>query len=159
MGPATKPCSARMAISVDILGARPHSQDAMTNSSTLAVNKRTWPKRCDSQPVSGSAIALATPKLVTTQVPWLGLTPKSPAMAGRDTLAIDESSTFIKVAADSAIVPHRRSAPCRGWFCANEGAAAAAAATGAGALSAAGLAALMGRFRCGPGRRWRRWCG
>ena len=81
---------------------------------TLAVNRRTWPKRCDSQPVSGTAIALATPKLVMTQVPWLGLTPRSPAMAGSDTLAMDVSSTFMKVAADRANVPHRRAEPVSG---------------------------------------------
>ena len=40
-----------------------------------------------------------------TQVPWFGLTPRSPAIAGSDTLAIDVSSTFMNVASDSAIVP------------------------------------------------------
>ena len=114
MGPATKPCSARIAISVAMFGASPHSQDASVNSSTLRVNSRTCPKRCDSQPVSGTAIALATPKLVTTQVPWLGLTPRSPAIAGSETLAIEESSTFMNVAADSATVPHMRAAPSSG---------------------------------------------
>jgi hypothetical protein len=81
---------------------------------TLVVKSRTWPKRCDSQPVSGTAIALATPKLVMTQVPWLGLTPRSPAMAGSDTLAIEVSSTFMKVAAESASVPQRRAEPVSG---------------------------------------------
>ena len=114
MGPATKPCSARMAINVAMFGASPHNHEANVNKSTLKVNKRTWPKRCDSQPVSGTAIALATPKLVTTHVPWFGLTPRSPAIAGSETLAIDESSTFMKVAADSATVPHMRAAPSRG---------------------------------------------
>jgi hypothetical protein len=97
-----------------MLGARPHSQEVSTNSMMLAVNRRTWPKRCDSQPVSGTAIALATPKLVMTQVPWLGLTPRSPAMAGSETLAMDVSSTFMKVAADRASVPQRRAEPVRG---------------------------------------------
>jgi hypothetical protein len=41
--------------------------------------------------VSGTEIALATPKLVMTQVPWPGLTLRSPAMAGMETLAMDES--------------------------------------------------------------------
>ena len=41
----------------------------MTNSTTEATKSRTWPKRCVSQPVSGSEIALATPKEVMTQVP------------------------------------------------------------------------------------------
>jgi hypothetical protein len=97
-----------------MFGARPHSQEAITNSMTLATNRRTWPKRCDSQPVSGTAIALATAKLVMTQVPWFGLTPRSPAMAGSDTLAIEVSSTFMNVAADSAIVPHSRAEPSSG---------------------------------------------
>ena len=77
----------------------------MTNSTTEAVNSRTCPKRRVSQPVSGSEMALATPKEVMTQVPWSGETPRSPAMAGSDTLAIEVSSTFMKVASDSAIVP------------------------------------------------------
>jgi hypothetical protein len=37
-----------------MFGASPHSHEASTNSSTLAVNRRTWPKRCVSQPVSGT---------------------------------------------------------------------------------------------------------
>src|SRR5688572_18359678 len=94
--------------------ARPHSQEAMTNRITLATNSRTWPKRCESQPVSGTAIALATAKLVITQTPWFGLAPRSPAMAGSETLAIEVSSTFMNVAADSAIVPHIRAEPSSG---------------------------------------------
>ena len=94
--------------------AKPHSQEVMTNSSTLVVNRRTAPKRCVSQPVSGTEMALATPKLVITQVPWPGLTPRSPAMAGSETLAIDESSTFMNVASDSASVPSSSVPPCRG---------------------------------------------
>ena len=105
-------------MSVAMLGARPHSHDASTNSSTLMTNRRTWPKRCDSQPVSGTAMALATAKLVMTQVPWFGLTPRSPAMAGSETLAMDESSTFMNVAADSASVPSTRALPCSGGWAA-----------------------------------------
>lgn len=97
-----------------MLGAMPHSSEARTNSVTLATNRRTCPKRCDSQPVSGTAMALATAKLVMTQVPCVGLTPRSPAMAGRDTLAMDVSSTFMNVAADRASVPHMRALPSRG---------------------------------------------
>src|SRR5881392_628422 len=101
-------------MSVVMFGARPHSHDAITNRITLVVNSFTCPKRCDSQPVSGTAIALATAKLVMTHVPWLGLTPRSPAMAGSDTFAIDVSSTFMKVAADRAMVPHTRAEPSSG---------------------------------------------
>ena len=104
-----------------MLGARPHSQDAMTNRITLPTNSRTWPKRCDSQPVSGTAIAFATAKLVMTQVPWFGLTPRLPAIAGNETLAIEVSSTFMNVAADRAIVPHIRADPSSGWSAAGIG--------------------------------------
>src|SRR5215213_1240409 len=101
-------------MSVVMLGARPHSHEATTNSSTLATNRRTWPSRSESHPVSGTAMAFATAKLVITQVPWFGLTPRSPAIAGRDTLAIEVSSTFMNVAADKATVPHRRAEPSSG---------------------------------------------
>ena len=97
----------------------------------LSVNRRTAPKRCVSQPVSGTEMALATPKLVITQVPWAGLTPTSPAMAGMDTLAIDESSTFMNVASESASVPSSSGMPCRGGC-------AAGLAGGAGGGSATG---------------------
>jgi len=80
----------------------------------LVENNRTAPNRWVSQPVSGTDMALATPKLVITQVPWFGLTPRSPAMAGMETLAIEESSTFIKVANDRARVPKRSWAPLSG---------------------------------------------
>src|SRR6187551_2497139 len=97
-----------------MLGASPHIHEARTNRITLAQKRRTWPKRCDNHPVKGTAMALATAKLVMTHVPWLGLTPRSPAMAGSDTLAIEESSTFMNVAADRAIVPHTRAEPSSG---------------------------------------------
>src|ERR1700733_6492174 len=59
-------------------------------------------------------MALDTAKLVMTQVPCVELTPRSPAIAGNETFAIDVSSTFMKVAAESAIVPHRRAEPSSG---------------------------------------------
>ncbi|GAD21135.1 hypothetical protein AVS7_00895 [Acidovorax sp. MR-S7] len=59
-------------------------------------------------------MALATAKLVMTQVPCVGLTPRSPAMAGSDTLAMDVSSTFMNVAADRASVPQVRALPVSG---------------------------------------------
>src|SRR6476469_5240051 len=118
-----------------MLGARPHSHDAITNSRMLATNRRTGPKRCVSQPVSGTEIALATANEVMTQVPCDGLTPKSPAMAGIDTLAIDESSTFMNVASDSATVPSTSSPPCSGR--------AGAAAAGADVSCRVGGAALV----------------
>src|SRR6202049_5144934 len=59
-------------------------------------------------------MALATANEVITHVPWSGDTPKSPAIAGIDTLAIDVSSTFIKVASDSAMVPSASVEPVSG---------------------------------------------
>src|SRR5580765_4021893 len=97
-----------------MLGASPHSHDAITNSSTLIVNRRTWPKRCVSQPVSGTEIAFATANEVMTQVPWDGLTPRSPEIAGIETFAIEVSSTFMKVASDSATVPSTSWLPVSG---------------------------------------------
>src|SRR5438046_4372826 len=72
-------------------------------------------------------MAFATPNEVMTHVPCSGDTPRSPAIAGIDTLAIDVSSTFMKVASDSAIVPSR-SAPSLS----DAGAAAAARGAAAG---------------------------
>src|SRR5579862_5021942 len=97
-----------------MFGASPQSHDAITNSSTLEVKRRTGPKRCVSQPVSGTEIALATANDVITHVPCDGLTPRSPAIAGIDTLAIDVSSTFMNVASDSAIVPSTSAPPLNG---------------------------------------------
>ena len=102
------------AISIVMLGARPHSHEASTNISTLPMNRRTWPMRCVSQPVSGTEMALATAKLVMTQVPCTVLTPKSPEMAGSDTFAMEVSSTFMNVAVDSARVPSARALPVSG---------------------------------------------
>ena len=62
----------------------------------------------------GTEIALATPKLVITHVPWLGLTPRSPEMLGIETLAMEESNTFMNVAKDKHSVPSKSSMPCKG---------------------------------------------
>lgn len=92
----------------------PHSQDEITNNSIDEMNRRTWPKRSVSHPVSGTEIALATANDVMTQVPWLADTPRSPEIAGIDTLAIDVSSTFMNVASDSATVPSTSCPPRSG---------------------------------------------
>ena len=44
----------------------------------------------------------------------MGLTPRSPEMAGSDTFAMDESSTFMKVASDRASVPRASVPPVSG---------------------------------------------
>ncbi len=102
-------------------GASPHRSEASTNKTTVARNSRTLPKRCDSQPVSGTEIAFATANEVITQVPWLGETPRSPAIAGMDTLAIETSRTFMNVASDTTSVPRARVPPasggCAAWAC------------------------------------------
>src|SRR5262245_15198091 len=48
------------------------------------------------------------------QVPWFGDTPRSPAIAGIDTLAIDVSSTFMKVASATASDARTRALPSSG---------------------------------------------
>ncbi len=77
-------------------------------------NRRTWPKRWVSQPVSGIDTALAAAKIVITQVPSSTETPSSPEMVGIATFAIDESSTFMNIASDTATVPSASLAPVRG---------------------------------------------
>lgn len=114
IGPATAPCSTRNAIRASSEGEKPHSHEASTNSRVEIRNSRTWPKRCVSQPVSGTVMALATANEVMTQVPWLELTPRSPEMVGMDTFAIEVSSTFMNTAVDSAIDPMMRVAPSSG---------------------------------------------
>ena len=94
--------------------ARGRTGAKRSNSTTVARNSRTLPKRCDSQPVSGTEIAFATANEVITQVPWLGETPRSPAIAGIETLAIDTSSTFMNVASDTATVPSASVPPLSG---------------------------------------------
>src|ERR1700722_4706151 len=114
MGPATAPCMTRKRISSCSDVARPHSSEAMENKTMDAVNNRTAPKRWLNQPVSGTAMALATPKEVMTQVTWVVDTPRSPPIDDRDTLAIDVSRTFMKVASARDSVPRTFAVPVRG---------------------------------------------
>ena len=104
IGPATAPCSARNTISMPMLCDTPHRNEVSANSSVHAVNSFTSPKRRVSKPVSGSEIAMLTANEVITQVLWLLLTPRLPAMVGSDTLAIVVSSTCMNVASDRPIV-------------------------------------------------------
>ena len=156
IGPATAPCSTRKAISASSDGEKPQSHEASTNSSVDIRNSRTWPKRCVSQPVRGTVMALATAKDVITQVPWLVLTPRSPEMVGMDTLAIEVSSTFMNTAVDSAMDPMMRVAPSSGGWAPGRAGAAARRRPRAGRE-------CSWRFLSGPGRRTpptprRRWC-
>src|SRR5690606_21101281 len=120
-GPATAPCRMRANTSDSSDHEKPHSQEESTNSSTDSTNSLTWPKRCVSQPVSGTVTALATANEVMTQVPCVALTARSPAIVGMDTLAMDESSTFMNTAAESAIVPMVRALPSNGGWAACAG--------------------------------------
>lgn len=103
-GPATKPCKARKPTREGIDWAMPQRNEASTNSSAAAMNRRTSPTRRASQPVSGRAMALLTANEVITQVPCSELTPRLPEMVGRATLAMVVSSTCMKVARDRPMV-------------------------------------------------------
>ena len=118
-----------------MLVASPQSHEPSTNSSVDSANRRTAPKRCDSHPVSGTAMALATANDVITHVPWLALTARSPEMAGIETFAIDVSSTTMNVATESANVPATRGTPRSGGW---------APAAAGGICGAAGDAAVVG---------------
>ncbi len=79
------------------LQAMPHRKEAKVKAITAKQKVRTTPKRCISQPVSGTVTPLATAKAVMTQVPLLVETPRLPEMVGSDTLAMVVSSTCMKV--------------------------------------------------------------
>ena len=67
--------------------------------------------RFDKNPVRGIEAALNTIKKVTTHIPWDTLAPKWPAIAGKATLAIVESSTCIKVAKERPAIINAASLP------------------------------------------------
>jgi len=69
MGPDTAPCSTRKAIRDGRLHASPQSREAIVKSATDTTKVRTTPKRCMSQPVSGTDTPLATANEVMTHVP------------------------------------------------------------------------------------------
>ena len=124
----------------------------------LPTKRRTGPKRCVSQPVSGTEIALATANEVMTQFPCDGLTPRSPEIAGIETLAIEVSRTFMNVASERATVPRTSSAPCSGGVAGGAAAADVAGDSGdsdepreapAGAATAADAAARAGAGTAG----------
>src|SRR5262249_27062091 len=122
------------------LGASAHRNDAITNNTIDDMNSRTCPKRRVNQPVNGREMALATPNEVITQVPWSGDTPRSPAIAGSDTLAIAVSNTFMNTASDCAAGPIASDGPVSG--CSSGGRPAGA---GAGALVPVFMSAMVYR--------------
>ncbi|CDY78371.1 hypothetical protein BGLT_01243 [Caballeronia glathei] len=113
-GPATAPCSTRATSSTGSVGASPHIHDEITNSRIAPTKRRIWPMRWVSQPVSGMETALDAAKTVMTQVPSLTETPRLPEIVGIATFAIDESSTFMKVASATANVARTSCAPSSG---------------------------------------------
>ncbi len=113
-GPATAPCRIRAASSTGRFGAMPHSHDDSTNSRIAQTNNLIWPTRCVSQPVSGIEIALAAANSVMTHVPSSTETPRLPEIVGIATFAIDESSTFMKVASATASVASTSLPPVSG---------------------------------------------
>jgi hypothetical protein len=94
--------------------ATPHRKDARVNISTEATKVRTGPNRVISQPEIGTDTPLAMAKKVITQVPWSGLTPRSPEMVGIATLAMEVSSTCMKVPAAMATAVTARATPLSG---------------------------------------------
>src|SRR5580704_12138127 len=92
----------------------PQSHDDTTNSRIAHTKSLICPTRCVSQPVSGIATALAAANSVMTHVPSSTDTPRSPDSVGIATLAIDESSTFMKVARDTANAPSANCQPVNG---------------------------------------------
>src|SRR5580698_1935031 len=129
IGPETNPCNSRNAISDSKFCAKPHIAEATVKSSTDSVNSLASPTRRASQPVNGTAIADATEYDEMTQVPWLVATPRLPEMVGTATLAMEVSSTSMKVPSASPTVSNASVPPF-------SGAGSAAGAATAGAVAA-----------------------
>ena len=98
----------RQMMSIPRLLDMPHRNEATTNRNVDQKYSRTSPMRRASQPVSGMAMALATPKKVMTHVPCEDATPRLPAMVGRATLAMALSITDSETPNATARMAHRR---------------------------------------------------
>src|SRR6185312_3151769 len=114
MGPAVMPCSTLKKTRLPRFGARPQSSEKIENSVVAQRNSRTSPKVRASQPVRGTAMASVTVKEVMTQVPWLGLMARSPAMVGMATLAMEVSRMFMNTARDTPSVSSASLKPVMG---------------------------------------------
>src|ERR1700754_2764626 len=99
---------ARNRISMLMLCAMPHRNEASENSNVAQTNSFVSPKRRVRKPVRGRAIALLTANEVITHVLWVELTPTLPAIAGNDTLAIVVPSPCMNVASDKPMVESTR---------------------------------------------------
>src|ERR1700721_1292351 len=82
----------------------PQNKDATVNNKVETTNNLTSPKRLPNQPVNGRTIAILTVNEVMTQVPSSELTAIFPAIVGIATLAMEVSSTFMKIPAETASV-------------------------------------------------------
>ena len=91
------PAARGTAISDSMFGARPHSHDASTNSRMLVGEQPHLAEALGQPAGQRHRDRVGDGEAVMTQVPWFGLTPRSPAIAGIDTLAIEVSSTFMNV--------------------------------------------------------------
>ncbi len=78
-------------------------------------NRRFSPKRSESQPVIGVAMAAATMNDVSTQVIWSWLAFSEPCMCGRATLAMVPSMAWMTVASMIEIVTMGRLMPSVRW--------------------------------------------
>ena len=90
---------------VDKLHINEDSEKKVTESK----NNLNSPILCASLPVTGIAMAFATPNEVITQVPSSVDAPRKPDIVGIATLEIVESNICINVANDNAIVTHHTS--------------------------------------------------
>src|ERR1700730_2685226 len=113
-GPATTPCTIRATRSVVRFGEIPHAQEEREKSRIAATKSLIVPTRVVSHPVSGIATALAAENNVMTQVPSSTDTPRLPDIVGTATLAMDESSTVMKVARATANVARTSLPPVKG---------------------------------------------
>src|SRR5579883_3182009 len=99
--PPQAPWSTRNRTSAPRLGASPQSSELMVKPTMQIMKKRLRPKVAASQPLIGSTTALETRYDVRTQVLWLLVAARPPAMWGRATLAIEVSSTSMNAAMET----------------------------------------------------------
>src|ERR1700722_7531619 len=92
------PCSSRAATICAREFDMPHSAEATVKPEIEARNMCFWPKRSQSQPVRGVAMADATMYAVNTQAIWSCEADSVPCMCGKATLAMVLSSVCMIVA-------------------------------------------------------------
>jgi hypothetical protein len=93
---------------------RLHINEDSEKKVTESKNNLNSPILCANLPVTGIAMAFATPNEVITQVPSSVDAPRKPDIVGIATLEIVESNICINVANDNAIVTHHNVPPVNG---------------------------------------------